>query len=410
MFLKNQLLICLFVCSCLACGDASTPASPSSGPPATSPLDPALSDDRPVDMLFRASVTLGETDCDPQPVISRVIVDVMHLSYEMVNISFGDGWTLGPQSYTQVLRHGSRIDYDVNTRIAPNKIVLTHFMRGIVDPDHIDLDLVVQDIAWDVPNGRACTRHAHVAGTPRPLLDPQALDGRYEVYELNSVIQCNGTPVQGTGASTFGSLEVDADSQASQMYLKFDDTFVVTLPDFDTNGQSSMTNETIPLITSQGITLFTGDASAVWLSDLVITLHVEIRQSTDPCPQVVDLKANKVIPSLTRVSDRYRVHATGMDECAGKQVTYDQSLEILMTPQGDSLFWDQIGTDPVWSSYDSQVFQTSFTSGNGSTVTSYYGTLHPGSLSYISVIEGYGSDGKRCATTLHATGVPRFIF
>ncbi len=393
----------LFVAAC-ADGTSDAPA-----PDLTPAPDPALSDLRPVDMLYHATVIQGESDCGGSKIPEGTATDVdAYLQADgKLLLSIENFVVPGSATYENVVRQGSRVDHTKEETDYSGKFV--HHVTGVLDPDHIDLTIKGQAHGWDAKTNtaKACTNTVQLKGKARPLLDPRALDGRYTVVLTGSYV-CPGKPDIAIGSA---DMPLDVGDDPAKSYVSF------TL-----NGSTSFAlkrSEDAKRATGQGM-YSVYDAT---LGDRIGTvrgnaapdamdLHIElVSDSAGPCVETYMVKGAKVIPAFAKPENRYRVKYAYKTDCDGASMSdvqvNESAMDVLRTAKGLTIMEFGMAT-PI--TQDGEAFKATATLDDGGTLT-YAGTLKAGSITYtVSATHPYTASGTPCTEHVDATGKPRFVF
>ena len=347
----------------------------------------------PVDAKFRATV-----EGDGVPADALVSVDVLWRGDGAINVTFDDpyGFVPGPSLLPAVLLQEEGA-VDMHGPIPrwqgadPDHVALT----GSVDPDALEITLI------DTSSDGSITKTVRLHGTPRPLGDPDAIDGTYLASSQVFPSVCPGLP----GGSFAGrNLRIDVLPTDGGARIEIDGIYAFTTPldggRFDWSGEVRIigSDATTPAMAS-------GRVSA---QDVEITFDEPNPSSGTGCAYRHVLSARKWLPDAAAVDGDYRAMFDWTDGCSGTAGRFADVIRITPQAQGtydlvDPLVWIQ----PELKSGQPFSFDTVDIFGSGA-VIHYGGVSDPPKLSYTATYTlPYETP---CTLTMKAAAYKRTFF
>ncbi len=278
-------------------------------------------------------------------------------------------------------------------------------LTGTITPEEMNVDLVVQREHAN----KKCVRRVNLFGHARPLLDPQALDGLYEITVSNYGIRCphDATPprlqeqyttVFSVDQNTYGAFVFSPTSRDWPSWLIAFGPFTL-----DKDGRMSWTGTL-----DRGA--FYGTVNGVVRPGAVdLELEYNLHDDTSGCPQRFTLRGAKRTYSPASIDNTYRVDIKVNDYGCdfGYFVGAGGAVDIITQPNGEVWLTDQRTTRILKPNGSSEYieYRGSLLEGSMSRVIM---TATPPHISYF-VERKYLFNREWCTTSYTGTGVARFI-
>lgn len=371
----------------------------------------------PIDAIYRVHVEELENTCNDFTIPSDItaLLDVFLRSdggNDLRWVTPGSLWV--PQEFTYVNvrpADDGRVDHVEIWNPAPERSYERSAV-GTLTRDDVDLELTVNSDYWDGEKRVPCVRRARIAGSPRPIFDPESHDGRYRVLVTSYLRTCPGDAEPSPDGSWYMVMDVSpfaADKtsftieDANRNILKFIPQMPITGDMMDWEGGMFIAD-------GGGITQLEGKVRGTLDPDAIdLTIVFRLEDDTSGCEYRYDLTGAKRIPSLDSVDNEYRATYYLHDDCDGWEETYEAPVDVVEQPDLGLIDIKDAEISSTVGLADGEI-SASFGSEADGWVMTYAGRLDPPHLSYTIEDRFYsGVYNRWCTISLEVNGVTRYL-
>gem|GEM_PF-7049696 len=365
-------------------------------------------DGRPVDGPYYVTLQQLKNECyGMEPDEDTVIIVDMFLRDDgLHDLRHNSFWLPGPMNVEAVTRDGGNIDHTYAwTTYDDERRDLK--IKGIVTPD-------IMELTFTYRGADDCREKVRLAGTPRPLTDPTALDGTY-VLDMRSWGEACGTETH-QASEPWKNLHYIYQIPSQRLWMVMDGGFYFSP---DPPGDDGTVDWQGDIYLPMGFFDLEFEAS---LTGNLTTLDVDLAlehwpygetsDSTD-CTSLYTMEGVKQIPSLDQVDNIYRGRFRVTDGCAeaGEEGSWDLHSTIRLTTLDATTVRATDPAGPVNLTFDGMNLSADLGDPSSGYTITYRGRVDPPHLDYSIDYVVYEQGVEKCALNARLTGAhARYVF